>query len=223
VLIAAGAGSFTAKRLPNREFDVYEGRGLHYSVSGIMDFEDKDVLVVGGGDSAVDWALNLQRVAASITLIHRRDKFLAHEDSVQKLLASDAEVRLFRELHGIEGNGRVERAILADSRTGEHESLEVDAILVNFGFVSTLGPIREWGLRLEGEGIVVDSMMRTSLPGVFAAGDVASFPGKLKLIATGFGEAATAVNHAKVFIDPGSKSFPGHSSTIVPRQRQTTG
>src|SRR5205814_8444375 len=125
-----------------------------------------------------------------VTLIHRRDAFRAHEDSVQKLLVSGVNVRTFHELKEIGGNGQVEWATIFDNRTKQEQRLEVDAVLVNVGFESSLGPIREWGLALDEKGIVVSSMMQTNLPGVFAAGDVVSFPGKLKLIATGFGEAA---------------------------------
>jgi ferredoxin/flavodoxin---NADP+ reductase len=220
VLIAAGGGAFTPKRLPGREYQQYEGRGLHYFIRDMTEFARKSILVVGGGDSAVDWALNLMRVTRDVTLIHRRDSFRAHEDSVQKLYESPVKVRTFYELRGINGDGRVEGATIYDNRTQVEETLNVDAVLVNIGFISTLGPIRDWGLELNKEGIVVTSRMETNLPGVFAAGDVVSYPGKLKLIATGFGEAAIAVNHAKVFIDPDSSSFPGHSSTVVPKQRK---
>ena len=136
-------------------------------------------------------------------------------------MTSGVNVSTFHELKEIGGNGRVEWATIFDNRTKQEQRLEVDAVLVNIGFESSLGPIREWGLALDDKGIIVTSMMQTNVPGVFAAGDVVSFPGKLKLIATGFGEAAIAVNHAKVFIDPKSQSFPGHSTNIVPKQRAT--
>jgi thioredoxin reductase (NADPH) len=222
ILISAGAGSFTPKRLTGREFEQFEGRGLHYVIKDLEQFKGRSMLVVGGGDSAVDWALNLLRVTDKITLIHRRDQFRAHEDSVAKLHASAVLVRTPYELRRIEGDGHVQRAVIYQSHTSEEEMVEVLGVLVNFGFLSTLGPIRDWGLRLDQGGIAVDTMMRTNLPGVFAAGDVASYPGKLKLIATGFGEAAVAVNHAKVQIDPASSSFPGHSTSLVPKQRKGT-
>ncbi len=222
VVIAVGGGAFTPKRLPGRAYQQYEGRGLHYFVRDLMEFRGKHVLVIGGGDSAVDWALNLKRVTDHVTVIHRRDKFRAHEDSVAKMYASGVDVRTFHELKGLHGQGKVESATIYDNRTMQEQTLPVDAVLVNVGFASTLGPIHEWGLTLDKDGIVVTSKMETNLPGVYAAGDVASYPGKLKLIATGFGEAAIAVNHAKAFIDPGSDSFPGHSSTLVPKQRKTS-
>ncbi|HOB75932.1 MAG TPA: NAD(P)/FAD-dependent oxidoreductase [Phycisphaerae bacterium] len=220
VVITAGGGAFTPKRLPGREYSHYEGRGLHYFITDLLQFRGKQIVVIGGGDSAVDWALNLKRVTGRITIVHRRDKFRAHEDSVAKLYASGVDIRTFHELKALHGETRVEAVTIFDNRTGAEETLPADAVLVNIGFVSTLGPIHEWGLALDENGIVVNSKMETNLPGIFAAGDVVSYPGKLKLIATGFGEAAIAVNHAKVFIDPESDSFPGHSSTTVPRQRK---
>lgn len=220
ILIAVGGGAFTPKRLPGREYRAYEGRGLHYFVTDLLEFRGKQILVIGGGDSAVDWALGLQRINAHVTLIHRRDQFRAHEDSATKLYASGVDVRTFHELKGLHGRERVEAATIYDNRTLQEQTLAVDAVLVNVGFISTLGPIGTWGLTLDGDGIAVTSKMETNLTGVFAAGDVASYPGKLKLIATGFGEAAVAVNHAKVFLDPKSHSFPGHSTTLVPKQRK---
>lgn len=221
IVIAAGGGAFTPKKLPNREYTHFEGHGLYYFISDLASFRQKQILVIGGGDSAVDWVLNLQRVTDRITLIHRRDKFRAHEDSVARLYASGADIRTFHELRAIQGQDRVEAATIYDNRTMEETTLTVDAVLVNIGFLSTLGPIHDWGLTIDRDGIVVTSKMETNLPGVFAAGDVVSYPGKLKLIATGFGEAAIAVNHAKVFIDPESDSFPGHSTSLVPRQRKS--
>lgn len=220
VLVAAGGGAFTPKRLPAPQCGEYEGRGLYYSVRDLSEFRGKRVLVVGGGNSAVDWALNIRRVTPSVTLIHRRDRFRAHEDSVAKLLASGAQVRTFQELANLNGQDRVESATLVDTRTGGLETVPVDAVLVNIGFTSTLGPMHDWGLVLDAEGVVVNTRMETNMPGVYAAGDIASYSGKLKLISVGFGEAATAVNHAKVFIEPASAAFPGHSTNIVPRLRK---
>lgn len=222
VVICAGAGSFTPKRLPGVNCQEYEGRGVSYFVKDMETCRDKRMLIVGGGDSAVDWALNLLRVTDKITLIHRLGHFRAHEDSVQKLHESPVTIRTFHELKAVHGNTHVESATIFDNRTGQEDHLEVDGVLINIGFSTTLGPIHDWGLTMDKEGIVVSSKMETNRPGVYAAGDVVSYPGKLKLIATGFGEAAIAVNHAKAFIDPKSKSFPGHSSTLVPKQREAT-
>ncbi|MBP7934314.1 MAG: NAD(P)/FAD-dependent oxidoreductase [Phycisphaerae bacterium] len=223
VVIAAGAGAFTPKRLPGFDLDGYEGKGVSYFVRDLADWRGRRVLIIGGGDSAVDWSLNLLRVTQDITTIHRAADFRAHEDSVAKLRASPVRLLTFHELKAVHGRDRVEAATIYDNRTREERFLEVDEILISIGFSTSLGPIREWGLNLDKSGIVVTSRMETSMAGVFAAGDVASYPGKLKLIVTGFGEAATAVNHAKAFIDPASKSFPGHSSALVPKQRKAVG
>ena len=220
VVICAGAGSFAPKRLPNVNCQEYEGRGVCYFVRDMAAWRDKRMLIVGGGDSAVDWALNLLRVTDKITLIHRLNHFRAHEDSIAKLRASAATIRTFYELKAVRGSERVESVTIFNNKTGQEEELEVDGVLINIGFSTTLGPIQDWGLTLDKAGIVVNSKMETNLPGVYAAGDVASYPGKLKLIATGFGEATIAINHAKAFIDPTSKSFPGHSSALVPKQRE---
>ena len=204
IVVCAGAGSFTPKRLPNVNCKGYEGRGVSYFVRDMAAWRDKRMLIVGGGDSAVDWALNLLRVTDKITLIHRLDHFRAHEDSVKKLLASPVQVRMFYELKAVHGDQRAESVTIFNNKTGQEQRVEVDGVLINIGFSSTLGPIRDWGLALDKNGIVVSSKMETNLPGVYAAGDVASYPGKLKLIATGFGEATIAVNLAKAFIDPSS-------------------
>ena len=214
ILIAAGVGSFAAKTLPLPEAERYVGHGLNYFVNELAPFKDKRVLIVGGGDSAVDWANTLCPIAQKITLIHRRDQFRAHEDSVAKMRCSTVQIRTFHELARIEGNGRVERATIYDNRSKSEQSLDVDEVLVNIGFDSSLGPLKDWGLEIEGGQIKVDSMMQTSRPGIFAAGDICTFPGKLKLIATGFGEACTAVNFAKHYLDPKANIFPGHSSNM---------
>jgi thioredoxin reductase (NADPH) len=214
ILIAAGVGSFVPKTLLLPEADRFLGHGLHYFVKSMEPFAGKKVLIVGGGDSAVDWANMLAPVAAKLTLIHRRDQFRAHEDSVQKMRTSAAEIRTFHELKSIAGDGHVERVVIYDNRSKNEQSLEVDHVLVNIGFESNLGPIKDWGLEIEGGQIKVDSMMQTTRPGIFAAGDICTFPGKLKLIATGFGEACTAVNFAKHYLDPAANIFPGHSSNM---------
>jgi thioredoxin reductase (NADPH) len=214
IIVSAGVGAFQPKTLPLSNAPQYEGHGLHYFVKEISAFAGKKILIVGGGDSAVDWANMLAPVASQLTLIHRRDQFRAHEDSVRRMRQTSANIRTFYELKGIEGNGKLEAATIYDNRTKAEERLPVDAVLVNIGFSNTLGPIRHWGLDIEGSQIKVDGMMQTSRPGVFAAGDIATYPGKLKLIATGFGEACVAVNYAKHYLDPSANIFPGHSSNM---------
>ncbi len=215
VLITAGIGAFTPKTYKRPEFDRYVAHGLHYAVLQKEDFRDRDLLVVGGGDSALDWALNLLPYARGITLIHRRDGFRAHADSVKKLLDSPITVKVFYELRALRGDPDVTEAVIFNNKTRAEEVLKVDAVLAFLGLVSNLGPITTWGLAFEEDAIVVNTRMETNLPGVYAAGDIVTYPGKLKLIATGFGEAATAVNNAARYINPNASVFPGHSSTIM--------
>jgi thioredoxin reductase len=214
ILIAGGVGSFTPRSVPIPDAAHWMGRGLHYFVKSMDLFKGKRLLILGGGDSAVDWANMLAPHTASQTLIHRRDKFRAHEDSVEKMMATSTKVMLFHELKAFEAgpDGRVARAIVYDNRSKEESTIEVDEVVSNFGFVSALGPIKEWGLTIEKNQIAVDRLMQTNRPRVFSAGDICTYEGKLKLIATGFGEAATAVNFGKTLIDPSAKLFPGHSS-----------
>lgn len=214
IVIAAGVGAFQAKTLPQGNAKQYEGKGLHYFVNNLGGFKGQRVLIVGGGDSAVDWANMLAPVAREVTLIHRRDQFRAHEDSVEKMKRTSVQIKTFYELKSIGGDGRLQSATIYDNRSNAEETLDLDAVLVNIGFVNSLGPIKDWGLEIEGGSIKVDSMMQTNRPGIFAAGDICTYPGKLKLIATGFGEAAIAVNYAKHFIDPAAHIFPGHSSAM---------
>lgn len=212
VLVTAGIGTFTPRTLPGG--DVFEGKGLRYVVTDLSTLDDKRVLIVGGGDSAVDWALVLAERAASVTLIHRRDQFRAHEGSVAQLMASKVEVLtpyVPGEIHG-DADGRVQAVDVVDKDTEETRRLEVDEVVAALGFVADLGPLRSWGLELDKRHVVVGSTMATSIPGVFAAGDVVEYPGKVRLISTAFGEAATAVNNAAPIIDPTAKVFPGHSS-----------
>lgn len=214
VIVTAGVGAFEPRKLELEEAARFEKANLHYFVSDLNSFAGKKVLLSGGGDSAVDWALMLEPIAEQVTLIHRRDKFRAHEHSVEQLMNSKVNVLTPKEITKLHGTDRIERVTIADCKTGEPLDLEVDAVIVNFGFISSLGPIAEWGFELSGGSIIVDSRMETTIPGIFAAGDITSYPGKLNLIAVGFGEAPTAVNNAKVYIDPDAKLSPGHSSNM---------
>ena len=214
VIITAGGGAFEPRKLELPEAAAYEKTNLHYFVSDLQRFRGQKVLISGGGDSAVDWALMLEPIAESVTLIHRRDKFRAHEHSVENLMKSKVNVVTPTEIVKLSGDGRIEQVTLQDVKTKQESVLDVDAVIVNFGFVSSIGPIAEWGFEIDGGSIVVDSRMETSVPGIFAAGDITTYPGKLKLIAVGFGEAPTAINNAKVYIDPEAKLSPGHSSNM---------
>lgn len=212
VLIAAGVGAFAANKLDAPGVSDLEGVGVHYFVKEKATFQGKDLLIVGGGDSAVDWALNLKDVATSITVIHRRNEFRAHESSVTEMMNSGAKVLTPYEVRQVSGNGKIEQVVVYNNTTQEEQTIDVDAILVNIGFKADIGPIKEWGLELEKRAIRVNSRMETNLPGVYAAGDIAAEEVKMNLIATGYAQAALAVNVAKHFIDPKSSIFPGHSS-----------
>ena len=217
VLIAAGVGAFSPNRLEAKGASDYEGRGVYYFVKDKASFAGKRLLIVGGGDSAVDWALNMRETAKKITLVHRRDVFRAHEGSVNELMKSKVDVNLFYEVRSVEGDGsKVTGAVIFDNRTQAETKLDVDAILVNIGFRADLGPIKDWGLQIDGREIRVNGKMESNIPGVFVAGDIAGpLDGvKLNLIATGYAQAALAVNVAKNYVDPNSKVFPGHSSEM---------
>ena len=217
VLVAAGVGAFSPNRLEAQGASDYEGKGVYYFVKDKSVFKGRNLLVVGGGDSAVDWALNIQDTARKITLVHRRDVFRAHEGSVAELMRSSCDVKLFYEVKAVIGDGaKVTRAVIFDNRTRAETTLDVDAILVNIGFRADLGPIKDWGLQIDGREIRANGRMETNIPGVFVAGDIAGpLDGvKLNLIATGYAQAALAVNVAKAYVDPNSKIFPGHSSEM---------
>ena len=214
VIISAGAGAFQPTKIGVALEDDYFGKGIHYGVKDKSAFAGKSIAIVGGGDSAFDWALNLLDVADEITLIHRRDVFKAHEDSIEQVKKSPVKMKLWhsiKELHGDEGLTGV---TLENTQTKEIHRHECDAVIVNIGFKSSLGPLKSWGLNIEKNQILVNDLYETNLPGVFAVGDVCAFSGKLKLIATGVGEAATAVCFAKMRLDPSAKLFPGHSSDM---------
>ncbi len=210
VLIAGGIGTFAPRPLPGST--AWEGRGLVHFVRELEELRDHRVLIVGGGDSAVDWALALEGIAAHVTLIHRREGFRAHAASVDRLHASAAVVDVQHEVRRIEGGDRIERVIIFDNRTDEESVLEVDTVIAALGFTADLGPLRSWDIEHDGRRVRIDTRGATSMPGVYAAGDVADYPGKLPLIASGFGEAATAVNNAAVWLDPDARLMAGHSS-----------
>jgi thioredoxin reductase (NADPH) len=217
VLIAAGVGAFSPNRLEAQGVSEYEGSGVYYSVKDKTAFTGKNLLIVGGGDSAVDWAITMKDIAKKITLVHRRDVFRAHELSVRELMNSNVEIKLFYEVRRVIGDGaKLSKAVIFDNRSQAETTVDVDAILVNIGFRADLGPIKDWGLEIDGREIRTNGKMETSMPGVYVAGDIAGpIDGvKLNLIATGYAQAALAVNVAKAFVDPNSKVFPGHSSEM---------
>jgi thioredoxin reductase (NADPH) len=214
IVVAAGVGAFAPNKLAVAGVERHEGDSLFYFVKEKAAFKGKRLLIVGGGDSAVDWAINLHGVADAITLIHRRDEFRAHESSVTEMRSLPIDILTPYEVKSVLGDDKIEQVVIFNNQTKEETTLNVDAILVNVGFKADIGPIREWGLELDkkGRGILVNFRMETNLPGIYAAGDIAAEEVKMNLIATGYGQAAMAVNVAKNFVDPKSSIFPGHSS-----------
>jgi ferredoxin/flavodoxin---NADP+ reductase len=213
LIITAGIGKFSPRPLPAAEGWV--GRGVEFFVPSFEPYADKDVIIVGGGDSAFDWAHHLEPIARSVTLVHRRDAFRAHERTVEEVRASSVEIVTRAEVTALLGEDGGENGPLAKVEItvdGVTEVRPAQAVVAALGFVADLGPLQQWGLETHKRHIVVDSAMRTNVERVFAAGDITEYPGKVRLIAVGFGEAATAVNNAAVVIDPTAHVFPGHSS-----------
>jgi ferredoxin/flavodoxin---NADP+ reductase len=208
LLITAGIGKFSPRPLPAGE--GWLGRGMEFFVPSFEPYAGKDVVIVGGGDSAFDWALHLQGVARSIALVHRRDAFRAHQRTVQQVMESDVEIITKAQVTELRGDGTLESVVI--DVDGETVTRPAQALVAALGFVADLGPLQQWGIEVEKRHVVVDPAMRTNLPRVFAAGDITEYDGKVRLIAVGFGEAATAVNNAAVVIDPAAHVFPGHSS-----------
>jgi ferredoxin/flavodoxin---NADP+ reductase len=208
LLITAGIGKFSPRPLPAGE--GWLGRGMEFFVPSFEPYAGKDVVIVGGGDSAFDWALHLQGVARTIALVHRRNAFRAHERTVQQVMESDVDIITKAQVTELRGDGTLESVVI--DVDGETVTRPAQALVAALGFVADLGPLQQWGIEVSKRHVVVDSAMRTNLPRVFAAGDITEYDGKVRLIAVGFGEAATAVNNATVAIDPTAHVFPGHSS-----------
>jgi thioredoxin reductase len=222
IVIAGGHGAFEPKKLPGYDMSPWEGKGAAYLVSEKAEYTGKRVVIVGGGDSACDWVLNLLDTASQITLVHRREGFRAHEITINEIMqAKDAgrvEVLTPYQIKEVAGNGAVERVTVFHSEDEEQTvDIDCDAVLLQLGFKTALGPLKDWPLEIEKGSIVVDPVMKTSMDLVWAAGDITVFDGKLKLIATGFAEAAIAVAQAVHQIRPETKIQPKYSTnTGVP-------
>jgi thioredoxin reductase (NADPH) len=222
VIVCAGVGAFEPKRLDVPGIRELEGKGVHYFAKRVEDFRDRHVVIVGGGDSAVDWAVTLEPVAAHVTLIHR-SKFRAHEATVRQLEASTVDLHYpgceIVAVHEGE-KGRLSAVTFKDS-AGDERMIPADDLIVAIGFVADLGPLKTWGFELQRNQIIVDkTTMETGVPGVYAAGDVVTYPAKFKLIVTGAAEAVTAVNHAVTHFDPKARLDPGHSTNIMEKREK---
>ena len=221
VVLAAGIGAFRPRKLPQPFAESWYGRGIQALVSTPESYTDQDVVIIGGGDSAFDWCAQLRQRARSVTLVHRSDRFRAHAATVAEVSAAAAAgdgrvaIHTFHELDAIMGEDRITGIRLKDVKTKETRELPADVVLPMLGYVSDLGALLEWGLQIEKDEILVNSQMETGRPGIYAAGDITTYPGKLKLIAAGFGEAAVAVNQAVHWIYPDKKVTPGHSSNLA--------
>ncbi|KGP91677.1 ferredoxin-NADP reductase [Pontibacillus chungwhensis BH030062] len=214
IIITAGNGAFSPRRLKIDSCEQFEESNLFYHVDNMERFAGQKVMVCGGGDSAVDWALMLEPIAEQVTLVHRRDKFRAHEHSVEQLHNSSVNIMTPYNPEELIGSGSIDQVVLKEAKGEGVKTLDIDSLLVNYGFISSLGPIKDWSLDIEKNNIVVNSRMETNIKGIYAAGDICTYPGKVKLIASGFGEGPTAVNNAKAYMDPKAKVQPMHSTSL---------
>lgn len=212
VLVTGGIGRFTPRPIP--AVDAYAGEGIHRVVAEADEYAGHDVVVVGGGDSAVDWANMLIKTARTVTLIHRRDRFTAHESSVEELRASRCRIITGAELLEVAGEPSVQQVVVNDIKHNAIETLSASVVIPAVGHVASLGPLLSWGLTITGRQIEVGTDMATGRPRVYAAGDITDYPGKVRLMVVGFGEAATAVNNIAVVLRPDQDIFPGHSSEL---------
>lgn len=204
VILAIGRGILKMAKLELEGAERYEVTNLHYTVQELEPFRGKHVLISGGGNSAVDWANELEPIAAKVTVVHRRDQFGGHEKNIVKMKESSVDVRTTCEVSQLySGNGEtIDRVTVTHLETGHSEQLTVDAVIVNHGLKSDFSGIKEWGLSMDDWNVYVNAKLESNLPGIFAAGDFAHYDSKITLIAGAFTDAALAVNSAKLFMDP---------------------
>lgn len=215
IILAIGNGAFSPRKLNLDEAPDFEEDNLHYFVKDLSTYQNKDILICGGGDSAVDWALMLEPLAKSVTLIHRRPQFRAMEHSVNLLHQSKVNVMTpFIPSHIQGSNGHIESVIITENRTDNHLTLPVDYFIVSYGFSSSIGNVKAWGIETKGNFIPVDHSYQTNIPGIFAVGDVADYPGKIRIIAAGFGEGPTAVGNAITYFQPDASRQHIHSTSL---------
>lgn len=213
LIIAMGGGAFKPRPLEIEGADSFDN--IHYHVSNIQQYTDKDIVILGGGDSAVDWSLAFEQIAKTTSIVHRRDNFRALEHSVEELKHSSVTIHTPYIPKKISGKDKKAEYITFDKVKHEDKlTLSFDHLFVNYGFKSSVGRLKEWGLDLHRHRILVNSKHETSTPGIYAIGDCCYYEGKVDLIATGFGEAPTAVNHAMNYLNPNEKVQPRHSTSL---------
>ncbi len=224
VVIAAGGGSFQPKRPPIQGIEPYEEKSVFYAVRKMDAFRDKRLLIVGGGDSALDWTLNLQPIAKRLTLVHRRDEFRGAPDSVNKmraLVAAGGMDLKIGQVTTLEGNNGQLAACSIKGNDGAVARVEVDAMLPFFGLTMKLGPVADWGIKMDDELIPVDTAaFETNIPGLFAVGDINTYPGKLKLILSGFHEAALMAQKAHRYVYPEKKLVFQYTTSSTSLQKK---
>lgn len=212
IIIAAGNGGFSARKLGLE--NETEFSNIDYFIKKPEVYNGKKVAIFGGGDSAVDFALMLEKVAKEVHIIHRRDQFRAHEHSVKMLEKSSVQIHTPFTAKELKGTNGIIDQILIGSKT-EEKVIEIDNVICNYGFVSKLGPVEDFGLELEGKKIIVNSRQHTNIPGIMAIGDICTYPGKPNLIINGFGEGPIAVNEAYQYINPEATIGTLHSSSVL--------
>lgn len=215
IIITAGSGAFKPRKMNIVNEERFMNKNLHYYINDINKFKDREVAILGGGDSAVDWALALENIARKVVIVHRRNKFRAHEYSVELLKKSTVRVLTPYFPISLKGDLQIESMVVKNTKEDIDLELNMDDYLVNYGFISNLGPVNNWNLEIRNSSILVNSKAETSLPGIYAVGDISTYDGKVKLMATGFGEAPIAVSNAKVFIDPNESIHTAHSTSIM--------
>ncbi|CAH0343874.1 NAD(P)/FAD-dependent oxidoreductase [Bacillus sp. CECT 9360] len=212
IILTIGAGIFKPIKLEVSGAEQYEAGNLHYSVDKISSFQNKDVLISGGGNSAVDWAHELLPVARSVTVVHRRDDFIGHERNVSEMKAHADILTPFAIKELIGKDSQIEAVLLEHVETGETKRIKADEVVVNHGIRGDYGGIANWGLTMNEERVAVNGAMETNIPGIFAAGDAVTYPNKLKLITGGLAEGPIALNSAKKYMDPAAESMAMYST-----------
>ena len=220
IVITGGIGTFTPRPLPTG--GEYLGRGLVHFVPDPEAYAGQDIVVVGGGDSALDWALMLESIGKSVTIVHRRNEFRGHQHSVELLKASSVRIITEAQVSAVRGDPDVTEVDVTVTGSDAPVTLSCDKLIAALGFTANLGPLMEWGLDIQKRQIMVNTAGATNVPGIYAAGDIVDYEGKVKLIATGFGEVATAVNNAFAYLNPGKSAFPGHLSDYAPAPGEGT-